>query len=67
MGASVEVKAGEFVLTNYGGYPYWTTIKYEGNEIAQIDHRELADLEYVVSRFRQLLKIEVHEREKEEV
>lgn len=34
------------------GHPLWTSIDYEGKEIARFHHRELIDLEYALTRIR---------------
>jgi hypothetical protein len=44
-------KAGEFEVTPWtGGYPIWTTITYQGVEIARVRHSDLSDLKYAVEQ-----------------
>lgn len=48
------------------GYPAMTTIKYKGDEIARIDHREIKDLEYALGRIRDMLRVELPCNDKHE-
>lgn len=53
-----ETSAGDFTLLSYtDGYPHWIEVQWKGKEVARIHHNELADLEYAVSRHRELLRV----------
>ncbi len=56
----VDVSAGEFDIHVAAGYPYWVSLRYDSEELPfTLGHKELADLEYVVSRARVLLRAEI--------
>lgn len=45
------IRAGKFeVEVAEGGYPVWVKLKYCGDDLPSLHHKELADLEYVVRR-----------------
>lgn len=53
MGDRREITVNKFAVWFYdGGHPQWTTISYEGKEIARLHHCEIKDLEYALARIR---------------
>lgn len=49
----LSMTVNKFEVSAYTeGHPLWTTIKYEGNEIARIHHSEIRDLTYALDRLR---------------
>lgn len=61
-----KIIVNSFEVERGPGYPYWITIRYRGEEIARIDHREIKDLEYALSRTRDELRAAMDEKEKHE-
>jgi hypothetical protein len=43
-------KAGEFEIRVSGPYPAWCEIRYNGERLASIHHKELRDLRYAVDK-----------------
>lgn len=43
-------KAGAFEVSVYEPYPCWVKITRNGKDIAQLHHKELADLQFVLER-----------------
>lgn len=44
------IRAGDFEISVSDPYPCWIKIRYNGDEIVTLRHRELRDLEFAVSR-----------------
>lgn len=55
-----EVSAGQFTVEVGNGYPYWVSVRavnLNGSEVEmRFHHKDLADLEYAVSRARSLAR-----------
>ena len=63
-----ETKAGGFNITSYtDGYPHWVEITREGKELVRMHHSELKDLEYAVSRHRELLGVNAKNTDQREI
>jgi len=63
-----ETNEGKFKLETYDdGYPHWVTLFHDGLEIARFHHQELSDLEYAVSRHRELLKVNAKHTDNNEI
>lgn len=64
----VKTKAGPFEIASYtDGYPHWVEISYEGKAMQRFHHKELKDLEYAVSRHRELLSVNAKNTDDREI
>jgi hypothetical protein len=62
-----EMKVNHFTVHFFeGGYPVWTEIEYEGERIWRGHHSELKDLEYALSRIRELIRHSLPDSDKGE-
>jgi len=52
-------KAGDFEIEVTGPYPAWCEIKYMGERICSIHHKELSDLRYAVEKAMQIARLKL--------
>jgi len=61
-------KAGNIEIDVWvGGYPVWCHISYRGAEKFSIHHNELSDLLYATQKAMKEAKLELSDKDKEEV
>lgn len=61
-------KAGNFEIEVWrGGYPVWCVVSHHGVERFRISHTELRDLQYTVEKAMREARLELSEKDREEV
>ena len=57
----VETSAEDFRIEAYtDGYPHWVSLYYKDEKICEIHHQELRAIEFVISRFREILSVQAN-------